>query len=78
MIKINLANNEIETMMDFFSSEFLRLGDNNEFNTSYGKAMASIHDKIVRSLNKKGTWYLWQLIDNSKPVTKDNILPEWQ
>ena len=64
-------------MMDFIRENFLRIGDDDAWNTPYGKATSSIYDKIVRGRNKNGIYYLWQLKNSNGQVVADNILKEW-
>lgn len=40
-------------------------------------ASMNISKKMLRALNKQGTWYLYQLIDRDGAITRDNISPEY-
>ena len=77
-VKIILSESEVKQMMNFFGNEFLSIGDDNAWNTPHGKAMTSIHDKIIRAKNKQqNIYYLWQLKDRDGEVVHANILKEW-
>ena len=77
-VRITLNENQVDQLMRWFGSEFLRIGDEDAEDTKWGKAVIKLHDDIVKAQNRQhGIWYLWQLKDRDGEVTKDNILKEW-
>jgi len=76
-MKITLTKKEHDFLFTLVDNNWYYIGDHGLENTKHGKMQETVFRKLVNTLNKTGSWYLWQLKDRTKGVTNDNIKDEW-
>ena len=74
-IKISLSQDQYDTLMNVAGSWFYDMDQDSEEH----KSLDSLFNAIIKGYNKStNSFYLWQLIDQEKPTTPDNISPHWR
>lgn len=70
---ISLTEKELEQIRSMIGSEITSYYDENEKENEYTKRLSKIDQKLVKSVNKKGLFYNYQL-DENKEVKKEYII----
>lgn len=77
MVTVSLTRKEFDMIKEILGSEIVKMGDYNEEDSERFKLFDKLDDKLTRTLNKNGIYYLWQLKDRDKGVVPGNIKDEW-
>jgi phosphoribosylformylglycinamidine (FGAM) synthase PurS component len=89
MTSVSFTKKEFDAIESVFISKYMDFNLESEEaeakTNGYGmheineyKAIQNIMKKMLKSINKSGTWYLYQLIDSEKPATRDNIQEKYR
>ena len=79
-MQVSFSKKELDSFNELFGSQYMDFDRNTSDDQSINKtfdAMSNLQDKMIRSFNKSGHYYLWQLKDRNGGVTDENILKKW-
>lgn len=80
MTSITFTKAEYASLRECIANTYMDFNEDEaqDYEIENYKALVNLSNKMLRAINKKGTWYLYQLIDTEKPATTDNIKEKYR
>ena len=80
MTSVTFTKAEYDALSSMTASKYMDWSNEEEhadYEIEERDALLNLGKKMLKARNRKGTWYLYQLIDSEGGIVRENILPEY-